>query len=497
MPIIIDIKLKNGVASTEVGKIQNRMEGVWQFANNVNASIRKLNIALLSTKQIASDVNSQFKQMAATMGTLNLKVPSVRGGGSGGRSGSGSPRSAPGSNASGPAQRMLAANQRLAALQSSGSASWAQLHDAQLAARSAYSAYSKSTVLKKPPVQGLQKVINTSRAAIGPNGQMQLMPIIGQMISAGMNPSFGGVLNLAQKAAAPVGGIQMTGGSSAIGGAAIGALTGSAIAAAAALAALALALKVGTDTVGSWSRSRTLGGGSPSQARGARALSDALGIDVGAIGRNLMHGYGPVAAGAAGVNPFGGPFGDNNYNQKGMKVLDWIRNASSFDEARRRAELAGSPEAASVKLLSNDTYQNLKNSGFGGNEQDMKNVAEFNANIAIATNSIKSFAAAVAGPLISGFNKIIKGIQDSFSDVNDFLGPAFGGGGKKAKAAGSNSAKDHADALNRNTQAMNTNTRALNNIREGTFGGGGRTRGATGKGMSLIPGSEHLGYGVL
>jgi hypothetical protein len=489
MPIVIDVKIKSGAASSEIAKIETNMKGVWDYSNKANASINKLNIALSNTKQLAREVVAEFKEMAASVSSMALKMPGRGGGGGSGGSGGGGGRSYGSARAVGPAQRMVMANQRLAALQASGTANWAQLYDAQQAAQRAYSNFSKSQVVKAPPVQGMAKVMATSRVAIGPNGQMQLMPILGQMMKAGANPSVGGILNMATSAASGVGAADA--GAAAAG---LGAVSGPAMAAAGAVAILALSTKVASDALSSWGRSLAVGGGSGGQARSAQVLSDALGINVTALGQNLMNGYGPVVAGAAGVNPFGGPFGNNQYNQKGLQVLDLIHNAKSFDQARRYAEMAGQPEAAQSYYLSKETYGALRHTTEGeGSEENIRKAAEFNANLAIASNNLKDLAIAIAGPVISAFNDIELAGEAIGKWISDHLP------GQKTSSRHMDVEDRKMNATNRNTDATNKNTDATNRLREGLFGGGPRAQGAVGRGMnpSLNPGVAHQGYGVL
>lgn len=228
-----------------------------------------------------------------------------------------------------------------------------------------------------------------------------------------------------------------------------------------AVAAAAIAIKVFSKVVTDASSylaglrgSQVMGGGSQGVARAANRASDFLGIDVGGIGKGLMGGFGPVAAAGAGVNPLGGPFGNNNYNQKGLAILDYIRKASSFDQARRRAELANAPEAASVYLLGNQTYKRLTSTTANGGAPT-KAQAEMQANLATLSDNLGRLEAALAGP-------VIKRLSTLFGSLADLLGQRD---------------SEHAQAIRRNTKELSDMNRLLSQ-NQGDFGGGPRVQGA-------------------
>lgn len=298
----------------------------------------------------------------------------------------------------------------------------------------------------------------------------------------------------------------------------------------------AAALKVSVDSLQSWSHALVMGGGTPGQARAVTRIDAALGVDLAGVGKNLMSGYGPIAAAQAGINPFGGPFGDNDYNAKGLKLFDTVRKQKSFDAARRYAEMAGSPELASAYLLSPDTAKNLRSDNAGqGSYKNMQAAADFSANASIVTDKLKDITIAVIGPILkelapimtrfaNGLSKInpgvfrvvvdlfnglffaiesgIKVIQAglwAFDQVRDFFKwltetlarfhvPGFGG---------DDGTRDLKHSVDRNTKATDDNSRVT---KEGTYGGGSRANGAVGSGMSpLAPGWKpgQTSYGVL
>jgi hypothetical protein len=263
-----------------------------------------------------------------------------------------------------------------------------------------------------------------------------------------------------------------------------------------AIAAIALtAIKLGVRLIGDaakamgdWRRPFVMGGGSPSDARNAARLQ-AFGIDVIGMGKNTMSGYGPIAAAAAGVNPFGGPFGDNDYSKKGLKELDWIRNSRNFNVARRRAELTGSPEAADAFLLNPDVYDRLaktKNIGMG----QMKDSANFDANMVSIADSFSRLKVALAGPFI---NTIASGLGH-VADAAEKLAPALNflasllNPFNLSGLLPNSSNDDNTRATNKNTDAVN-NLSNMINPNAGSYGG----YGSGGRG-SVAPSRYHPAY---
>lgn len=273
----------------------------------------------------------------------------------------------------------------------------------------------------------------------------------------------------------------------------------------------AMVLNDASDALQSYRNTLVMGGGTAGQARAVGRLSEFTGTDVGGIGRNLMNGYGPIAAAGAGVNPFGGPFGDMDYNKKGLKVLDYIRNAKSFNQARQRAEMAGAPEAASVWLLNQGTYNNLSSTATGSaSESNIKGQAEMQANLAILKDAFTQVEIAIGGPVIKEMAGAVSGLAKVFDLVNqagDAIGPAIQGIENLIPGlntlikllqllgmigGGDNS---HETAINKNTDAVDKNTQA---IKEGTFGGGPRAASAIPSKMNpLNPSGYQVKGGVL
>jgi hypothetical protein len=252
--------------------------------------------------------------------------------------------------------------------------------------------------------------------------------------------------------------------------------------------------------------SQVSGGGTFQQANAGVLLQQSLGINPGQIGKNLMSGYGPIAAAGAGVSPFGGPFGSNNYNEKGLKVLDWIRASRDFDQARRRAELAGSPEAAQVQMLTNTTYHMLRNPANAVPGQQAGISAEYTANMGIFSNNFQQLLSVFSGPVMSIANDGLKAMNIAFSDLAPTI-KIFGEGlDLMAKSSGlhmlldlidaitGNGGDSHKDAVKRNTDAVEDLTKTM---REGTYGGGpNATSALPSKYSPANPSQTNLPYGI-
>jgi hypothetical protein len=253
--------------------------------------------------------------------------------------------------------------------------------------------------------------------------------------------------------------------------------------------------------------SQVSGGGSFQQANAGVLLQQSLGINPGQIGKGLMSGYGPIAAAGAGVSPFGGPFGNNNYNEKGLKVLDWIRSSRDLDQARRRSELAGSPEAAQVHMLTNTTYQMLRNPSNAVPGQQAGISAEFTANMGIFANNFQQLLSVFSGPVMSIASDGLKALNIAFTQ----LAPAFKILGEGldilAKSSGlhmlldlveaisGNGGDSHKDAVKRNTDAVEDLTKTM---REGVYGGGPNAQSALPGSWSPVnpTGQTNLPYGI-
>lgn len=245
-------------------------------------------------------------------------------------------------------------------------------------------------------------------------------------------------------------------------------------------------VKATNGALGQWKSSYIMGGGTPGQARAASVISEALGVDIGGVGKNLMSGYGPIAAAQAGVNPFGGPFGDNDYNAKGLKLFDSIRASGSFNQARRRAEMMNAPEMAEAYLYSPGVAKALRDSTAGqATPKAMGAQADFNASLVIAKNAFNDIVVSLGTPMLKASAAAFTRIGDSLRGVNwDRLGNIFSSIIEQWEWLARVFAKlAHINLdLGEHAKAVKDNTRALNGLgsqiasQQGTYGGGARAQ---------------------
>lgn len=272
-------------------------------------------------------------------------------------------------------------------------------------------------------------------------------------------------------------------GSGALGGgaAAVGALANPIGIAVAAVAAFAAIVSKGASVMNEWNNSLAQGGGSLGQARSANALNGALGVDISSVGKGLS----PYAAARLGLNPNAGPFGDVNYNARGLRALDDIRNSRSRDEARRKAILAGDPNLSKVYDYSNGTYNALRNqpsNGFAGN------AGALSGSFSRFATAFDNLIATMSGPATKSLSRSLDMISAGLEKFNAFLTYILNHLPKVIQdAIGWSQDKDR--ELRRNTDALNENTNAY---REGTFGGGGRANSTPR--FAIQPGGRGTGF---
>ena len=202
------------------------------------------------------------------------------------------------------------------------------------------------------------------------------------------------------------------------------------------IAAIAGAFKVlasvvsdAVEALDRWTNRLVQGGGTAGQAQSAEMLSKLTGSDITGVGRNLMSGYGPIAAARAGVNPFGGPFGDMDYNKKGLAVTDAVHNAGSFTQARQLAELAspGAPGLAKTYFLDKSTYSKIRQSqSQPDNEKAMKTTVNLQANVELLMNAFDKLKVSLVGPFLDGLTKFVSLISDALDPLTKLAGLQLG-----------------------------------------------------------------------
>jgi hypothetical protein len=478
MAIVIDVGFKGSPALTKLNntvdnlkKVNKQFDSLAGKINTANTGLARMNLLLLNVAQNA-------KSAANAIGAIGGARISTGGSGT-----SRGPRvtKPPLAYAHDPKAGMNYYAQAAAAGDPRAGKLFAKYRNMYGAAQRNQASASAYSAVQNHPL-GAQLLNAVSRTRFGKMG--------GQILGVDMMSLLGG-----PGGAGAISAIQGFGAAGAAGEAGMGAMGAAGLAAlaspigiaVAALTGLAVATALAKNAMSAWGQSLVSGGGSVGQARAANALSQFTGVDVAGVGKNM----GPVAAGIAGVGAFTGPFGANDYNARGLAIIDKIRNASSFDQARRIAELAGSPDLAKVKFLSQGSYDALRGQpNSSGGAAGIQSSAEFDAAVINMKTALESLAVG-ATPLIQGFADLtsaaaaaIKVFKDIDDAVHDFVARLLGG------------KSEHSNALRDNTRAIQENT---NQYREGTYGGGPRTRGAVPRNLNGLPGSgySNADYGLI
>jgi predicted transcriptional regulator len=464
MAIVVDVRAKYGDALKSLERVEKLVARV----NSMKTGFASANVEASKLANTLERAAAAADRIAASVGRaggrLSAQAQRIANGPAAG------PRASSGAAAGGalpPQYRAVSrAQAQLQAARASGDPQAIAIAQNNLLA--AQNRASKAAQVKAPPLQGQAAAIASSRVAIGPNGQLQLMPLVNKLMSSGMlgrNPSFGGILNLASGSIPGIvqaaGGI--AGGAGAAGVAALGGPVGLAVAG---LGAFTMAVRAASDSLSHLTDIRVAGGGSDATIGAAARLEAIMGLPPGKlaeIGKSLGEGYGPMVAGQIGVSPYGGPFGNNNYNEKGLRTAEWVARARTPDQARRRAEMAGAPELARAFLLPEDLKAR------GGRQANLgyeKANVELQARIQSSLDRIAEITERTLAPVMKVANAflvqierilaIIDGIQKW---LDERFGALFPGGGRQ-------------DAIKENTNAVKENTNA---IREGQYGGGSRT----------------------
>lgn len=382
MPIVIDAKIKSAGALQALTKLKSAVDAI-------NASVSQLNASLGATAAAAGSAAQSMRAMSR-----QSRPPS--GSSSRGRS----PNPFAGNPYGGMAYyAQAAANGNPVAARLFGRYA-GQFSSMQRNQARAQQFLSRGGT---PAAATLLDIVNRTRfAQIG--GKMVGMPLgidIARLLGgAGGSGALGSLLG---------------GGA---GGAGVAALSAPLSAAAAALAAFTAAAVAAQAALGAFSRAMVRGGGTPGQARAVTRIGDALGVDLSGVGNGLMGGYGPIAAAMAGVNPFGGPFGDNDYNKKGLAVFDMIRRQRNLSQARRVAEMAGSPDLAGAFLMSPEIAKMLRSSQAGqGSMANMRTAADMNGALAIIKDSFSDLFIAIGAPVLKEAAKAFAAISEALQKM--------------------------------------------------------------------------------
>jgi len=248
----------------------------------------------------------------------------------------------------------------------------------------------------------------------------------------------------------------------------------------AAIAGLAIAMQKAAEYIGSVGRSVASAG----NVQGLEAYSEAGGFGSASGGARsvqaaIQSGFGAGYAQQAGINIVGGPGGDNDYGGKLRKALKFIANSNSMDQARRRAEGLGIPEAANLYNSSQAMKDRIGKPINPLTTEDVRAANDFQIAMSRLAELFKnSFGRMISHDLeliamkvtfvTDALEKFFKWLDSIYAFIADKLGIKSG-----------NSPKDA------NTKAVEDNTRALKDFRE-TLGGGPRASGAIPKGINGV-----------
>lgn len=237
-------------------------------------------------------------------------------------------------------------------------------------------------------------------------------------------------------------------------------------------------------------------GGTNGALRNANLIAGATGMGSGAdAARRLQSGIGSGGIGMAyaaqaGINPIGGPFGDMNYAEKLRRYNQFVMKSRSFDEARRRAEAAGTPELAQNYFLSDESKGRLNRLGAGAmNPARMRETAEFRLRLAEVNDQLDQLQMKLGAngiPLVMNALKAIGpsldrtvAVLNAANEVNEAIMSAIRW---MAAKLGLDMTESDQQSREKHRKAMEEHTRAMKDHRE-VIGGGARAQNAIPKGI--------------
>jgi len=279
-----------------------------------------------------------------------------------------------------------------------------------------------------------------------------------------------------------------------------------------ALPAAIEAFTAGTEALTSNIRNLSLLGGSARSAdRAAKMAGLGSGADAASSMRSALgSGAGAGYAASLGINPNFGSFGNMSYGDMVNKVIKDIATSSSFEQARRKAELAGVPEAAQSYYLSNERKASIGKSNAGFSTADNRGIVEFNAALSGAGSALMTLTAKFIQPIIRASSAVLRvtenmsklaTLAEAYGKVQFFYMEAFSTilewlQSKFPMVFGNSANYSKDNAVREQTKALNDNTRSLNQMRE-VYGGGSRLNGATPGGLrGQNIGRDALGMGI-
>jgi hypothetical protein len=378
-------------------------------------------------------------------------------------------------SAVGPMERLARAKAQLASAEASGNPN--TVFDAKHALLRAQKGVQRADALMNPSgPAGIADLIATSRLAIGPNGKMQLMPLVNRMMASGLlgRGSLGGILSFAGGSA----------GGAALGG--MSAAAGPVGLAVAAIAFLGVAAKTAAETITEFSKAQFAAGGTGSQTAQLVRMSAALGIDAPGRARQFgeriwTDGIAKGMASRLGIDVRGGPFGNLNDAQKYLRAVEALSDPTrtTDSQAMRMARSFGMDDELLLRRASPGMRsQALGAMGreFSPDEQMKAADAQIAMNLAMA--DFKIALTDIGTDVLPTLTEGLQGLSWGLRNIGLILNPGSWGAqlGAKLVGKGSEQAKTAA-AMDSHTQAMAAHTQALNR-HTGIVGGRAGVRGA-------------------
>lgn len=346
-------------------------------------------------------------------------------------------------------------------------------------------AYQRSFRSLKPK-DPFQDMLATSRVAIGPNGQLQLMPLLNRMVAAGMNPSVGGILNLAQstKGAGGVVSAAGAGGAGGVGG--IGNLAGVGVAAAG-IAALAAAAMIAKTRLLDYANTMASTGATGTEAARGMRMGAGLGIDFAGRATAFQGAIGSPGAGMAfarryGINPFANAYGagDQDYGGKFIKFLNVILDPKKVSD--REAMIAARATGTSDLLYARHASKSVRKDLLASQErayrpEEIQRAADAQIKMNLAMHDFQSQIAELGMVVLPYVTTLIKGINDLLhpdkikgqEHVTDW---GYGKYGNKPDK------EDPGKVIDRAANKMAAAVDKFSGVVDGMYGGSQRARGA-------------------
>lgn len=385
-------------------------------------------------------------------------------------------------SAIGPMERLARAKEQLAKAEASGDDT--QIFDAKHAVVRAQRAMSRADAMVNPKgPNGVADLIGTSRLAIGPNGKLQLMPLMNRMMASGLAGlgDIGGILNLAGGA----GGGGAIGGAAA-GGAALGGPMGLALTgAASAIMFMATAAKTAADTITEFTKATFTAGGSGMQTAALMRVGAALGIDSAGRARQFgdkiwTDGIAKGYASQLGIDTRGGPFGNLNDAQKYLAAVSAISDPNRFgdQQAMRMARSFGLED----ELLLRKASPGMRNRALGVmgreySEREQTNAVDAQVGMNLAMNDLKLQLVDLGSMALPPLVEVIGVVTDAFHMLEaplqlvaknmprmpglgdiPIVGGFFGG---KQQSPQDIAMSDHSRAMGEHSRALRENTEII------------------------------------